>query len=73
LQVRLPVRVFVPRRGSHYGSQVVHLRYGWGFVPWLRRRRHLLRSPGGLPGSRRNVLRAGCWGSMTGWCPLRGL
>ena len=31
--------------GSHCGSQVVHLGYGWNFTPWLRRRRHLLRSP----------------------------
>jgi len=39
--------------GAHCGSQVVDLRYGWGLTPWrLRRRRHLLRSPGGLPGQR---------------------
>jgi hypothetical protein len=33
-------------------SQVVGFGYGWGFAPRLRRRRHLLRSPGGLPRQR---------------------
>ena len=42
--------IFVGRRGSHCGSQVVGFGYGWGFAPRLRRRRHLLRSPGRLPG-----------------------
>ena len=42
LQVRWPVRVSGSRLGSHCGSQVVDFGYGWGFAPWLRRRRHLL-------------------------------
>jgi hypothetical protein len=52
LKVRWPVRFSGSRLGSHCGSQDVDFGYSWGFAPWLRRRRHLLRPPGRLPGQR---------------------
>ena len=53
LQVRLSVRFSGSQLRSHCsGGQVAEFRYGWGFAPWLRRRRHLLRPPGRLPGQR---------------------
>jgi hypothetical protein len=44
-------------------------RYGWGFAPWLRRRRHLLRSPGRLPGQRpsQDLHRALARGGLAGF------
>ncbi len=46
--------------------QVVELWYGWGFAPRLRRRRHLLRPPGRLPGQRppQDLFRALAWGGL---------
>ncbi len=49
-----------PKTAGQASCSSLRCRYGWGFGPWLRRRRHLLRPPGGLPGQRpsRDLFRA---------------
>ena len=49
-QVRRLVR-FLALGWKPLWSQVVDLLYGWGFAPWLRRRRYLLRPPGPTAGT----------------------